>query len=101
MRELNRKPSPYEIHIAVNELAKGRLNNKQQVTLTASTVATAVQDANMHQGAAVFFEPTTSNAAAEQAAGAMYTSDKTSGVFTVSHASNAQTDRIFNYILMG
>ena len=85
----------------MNDLAKGRSNNKQTVTLTASTVATAVQYANMHQGAAVFFEPTTANAAAEQGAGTMYVSDKTSGAFTITHASNAQTDRAFNYILVG
>jgi len=86
---------------------RGRTNNVRTVTLAAnvgSTTVTLEKDA-INDNTAFFFMPTTANAATELAAGTMYVSARSTSAdpqtFTITHVNNAQTDRIFQYIMVG
>ena len=87
-----------QVNVAVNELASGRSNAVGTFTLTTSTTSTVVTNANCASGSCVKVTPTTSNAA-----GALATTYivAAAGSFTVTHASNAQTDRTFAYAIQG
>ena len=84
---------------------QGKTNNTGTVTLSASAASTIKTEVNgrIGQYTQILFFPTTANAATELAAGAMYVSARSvaNNTFTITHANNAQTDRIFNYALIG
>ena len=100
------KVSPYEqsprrIATALNNVIDGRTDNYGTCTLTASTVQTVVTLANtqVSENSTVILTARTANAAAALAT--TYVSDTSNGSFTLTHASNAQTDRIFSYAWIG
>lgn len=95
-------PAPSETSLtrivrSIRDLFEGRSNAAGSFTLTASTTTTTVTATNCSSSSTIFFSPTTANAAAEIAAGGCYVSAKAQGSFTVTHANNGQTDRIFDY----
>jgi hypothetical protein len=45
--------------------------------------------------------PTTANAAAEIGNGTLYVSSRDKQQFTITHASNTQSDRTFGYVVQG
>ena len=90
-----------EISQVVNNILDGKLNSTGSVTLTASAASTAVTDYRAGYDSVVLFMPTTANAAAEQAAGGFYVSSRGKQTFTITHANNTQTDRTFDYIVIG
>jgi hypothetical protein len=90
-----------EVASVVNNILDGKLNSTGSVTLTASAASTAVTDERAGYESVILFMPTTANAAAEQAAGGMYVSTRGKQTFTLTHANNAQTDRTFDYIIIG
>ena len=77
------------------------MNAVGTVTLTASAATTTVVNNLMAPDMAIFFVPTTANAAAEIGAGTMYLSTRDSGSFVLTHANNGQTDRTFLYVTLG
>lgn len=85
----------------VNGALSGKQNVTGAVTLAANSTTTTLKDARISAYSQITYEPLTANAAAEQAGGTMYTSDKKSGQATITHASNAQTDRTFRYAIFG
>lgn len=85
----------------VQQLIRGRSNATGTVTLTASATTTTVTRANNNANAAVFLMPRTANAAAELGNGTLYRSAIDGDGFTLTHANNAQTDRTFDYIVIG
>lgn len=91
------------IVLAINQLIRGRGNNVGSVTLTASSATTVVTPETriMNEDAKVFFTPRTANASAEYGGGSFYVSAITRTSFTVSHANNAQSDRTFDYAIIG
>lgn len=88
-----------------NELLNGKSNNIGSITLTANQATTTVTEAagRIGEDTVVLFMPTTANAAAEIGAGGIYVSGRSvaNKTFTITHANNAQTDRAFNYVLIG
>lgn len=80
---------------------QGRLNCTGSVTLTANAFSTTVQDKRVGANSCIDFMPTTANAATELASGGMYISAQQGEQFTITHASNAQSDRTFTYTIMG
>jgi len=81
------------------QLLNGKTNNVGTVTLTANAGSTAVTYDKAGVNSAIVLSPTTSNAAA--AVGTTYVSAKGKKTFTLTHANNAQTDRIFNFVVTG
>lgn len=92
---------PFRLSQAINELYQGRSNAIGTVTLTASAATTVVAAENCGDESVVFLSPTTANAAAEIGNGTIYVSAVGNGTFTLTHASNAQTDRTFGYVAIG
>lgn len=90
-----------EVAFAVRELINGRGNYMGTVTLTASATATVVSRTNANKSAAVLLFPMTANAAAALTTTYVTQANVTSTGFTITHASNAQTDRTFFYIMVG
>lgn len=90
-----------QVSNVVNNLLRGRLNNIEDVTLTASVATTVVTDERVTVQSFIGFMPKTANAAAELAAGTMYVSSIGNGTFTITHANNAQTDRTFTWMVTG
>lgn len=93
------------VRITSNGMLNGRTNNTDTITLTANQATTTVTLASGRLGndTVVLFSPTTANAATEFGAGSLYVSsrDVSNSQFTITHANNAQADRIFRIVLVG
>ncbi len=90
-----------EVATIVNNILDGKINATGTVTLTASAASTAVTEDRAGATSVILFMPTTANAAAEQAVGGMYVSSRGKQTFTITHANNTQSDRTFDYIVIG
>lgn len=107
MADANFRRLPYEANDArqisqvVNNILEGKLNSTGSVTLTASAASTVVNDNRAGYESVILFMPKTANAAAEQAAGGMFVSSRGKQTFTITHANNSQSDRSFDYIIIG
>lgn len=89
------------VSTTVNNIMRGKTNNTGSVTLTANAATTTLSDPNIGGNSVVNFSPTTANAAAEVGNGTLYFDAPGSGSVVIEHANNAQTDRTFNYIVIG
>lgn len=89
----------YRLAVAVNQLMAGSSNNVGRFTLRANETTTAVNDSRFGSEQGVWWVPLTANAATAQ--GGMFISSRSRNEFTISHASNAQTDREFLYVRFG
>lgn len=87
----------------INSLLRGGLNNSGTVTLTANAASTTLTDARIAYNSAIVLVPTTANASAEIGAGTSYISEtgRLNGSAVITHANNAQTDRIYRYLIQG
>ncbi len=88
-----------QIALAVNLLIDGRSNAIGELTLTPSQSSTAVTDLRVGTDSRILLMPTTANAAAALATS--YIDIVGKQAFTIKHANNAQTDRIFKYSIQG
>jgi hypothetical protein len=70
-------------------------NRGGSVTLTASSTTTTVSDGRAAKGRRVLLTPTSATAAT--AATSVYVSAVAAGTFTLTHNSDAATDRTFTY----
>lgn len=89
------------IAVAVRQLGEGRSNATGEVTLTANAASTDVTAIVCSSGSTVLLQSTTANAATEIANGTGYVSAVANGSFTITHANNSQTDRIFRWVAIG
>jgi hypothetical protein len=80
---------------SVIQLNEGRHNAFDSVTLTPGAALTVVSHPNCGLDSVVLLSPRTANAAAALAT--TYVSAVDLGSFTLTHANNAQVDRIFDY----
>lgn len=83
----------------LNRILQGKLNNVQEVTLTAGVATTVITDSIITTASKIGLMPMTANAAA--ALGTTYFDAPVRGQITVNHANNGQTDRTFRYDVMG
>jgi len=98
-----------KIVTSIQQLAAGRSNAVITVTLTANVATTVVSYANgkiakagtVAPGSVPIPSATTANAAAELGNGTLYHTAIGIDTFTINHANNAQTDRIFLYAVHG
>ena len=86
-----------ELVRVINSHADGKLDCYGSVTLTASAASTTVTDYRAGGSSIIIFMPTTAHAAADM--NSMYVSARGQNTFTITHANNANTDRIFNYMV--
>lgn len=100
----NAKPDELSIRNIVrviNNIMRGKTNNTGEVTLTAASATTIVEDVNVGGSSLIIFMPTTANAAIELGNSTMYVSSTGKQTFTITHDNNAQTDRTFRYAVIG
>jgi hypothetical protein len=90
-----------KINTAINQLAQGRSNAVGRVTLLANVSATIVQAETCGQASVVLLSALTAHSAAELGNGTIFVSAVSAGAFTLTHANNAQTDRVFGYVCLG
>lgn len=83
----------------INNIMRGKTNNRGEVTLVAGTTTTVVADINAGGESIILLMPLTANAAAAKAT--TYVSSQDKQTFTITHANNAQTDRAFRYTITG
>jgi len=89
----------------VNGIMRGKTNNTGSFTLDDGEGSTTITlpEGRLGEDTVILFVPTTANAATEFGAGTIYVSgrDVQNSRFTVTHVNNAQTDRTFNFVLVG
>lgn len=83
----------------LNAVMDGKSNVTGDLTLTASSTTTVVNDNKFESQMVPLLIPTSANAAA--ALSTTYVSGRGSGNFTLTHANNSQTDRTFLYVRLG
>lgn len=87
----------------LQQFRKGKIECVVELTLTASVASTVLSDIRLSPQSVIHFDPKTANAAAEIANGTLYvtTANRTNGVFTITHANNAQADRHYQVSIIG
>lgn len=98
----NGKPDELTIRSMVrviNNIMKGKTNNRGEVTLEDGVATTTVNDTNAGGESVILLMPLTAHAAA--AIATTYVSSQDKQTFTLTHANNAQTDRTFRYVIIG
>lgn len=86
---------------AVNQALKGKINSVGSVTLTAGAATTTVANAFVSKGSAILFAAQTANAAAI-AEPYVTQANITEGTgFVITHANNADADKVFSYVILG
>jgi len=88
-----------ELAVVVNNLLAGKMNVVGSLTITANAASTTLTDSRIGTSSVVLLMPTSANGAAALAS--TYFSGFGNGSCTVNHANNAQTDRTFNYAVIG
>jgi len=82
---------------------RGKMDVVSELTLTANAATSTLNWRGLSPQSVVVFDPKTANAAAELYGGTMYvlTADRGNDAWTVTHANNAQTDRVFQVAVIG
>lgn len=101
LRHSDEQEHRFKIASSVNQLYDGKSDNHGTFTLTANQATTTVSDLRAGVDSKIFYTPTTANASAEVGNGTIYISAKGKESFTVTHANNAQSDRTFDYMIVG
>lgn len=86
--------------VSVIELiSSGKINVTGEITLDANSSSTVFTNQLLGVGSVVNFMPVTANAAA--VISSVYISDRANGEFTITHANDANTDKIFRFSIIG
>jgi hypothetical protein len=93
--------NPMAFAVAIQSLFNGRSNAAGKATLAVGATSTVVAAPNCAAQCAVFLFPATAHAAAELAGGGCFVSAVGKQQFTITHASNSQTDRAFFFVCIG
>jgi phage tail sheath gpL-like len=91
--------SDRDLRQIVAGIMDGKINATGTVTLTASDTTTTLTDPRIGAGSVILFMPTTANA--KTAAANLYVSARASGSATLTHASSANVDQTFGYVVIG
>jgi hypothetical protein len=86
---------------SIRDLYAGRSNAVGTVTLRANEATTVVTALNVGKDSRIFLTPKTANASAEFGAGSIYVGTVGAGTFTITHANNANVDKIFYWLALG
>jgi hypothetical protein len=85
---------------AVRQLYVGGANNRGTFTLRASQTTTVIAHEGVNPNSHISWTPLTASAVTALAAG-MRVSNRTTGSFTITHASNAAVDQNFTFSTTG
>jgi hypothetical protein len=90
-----------QVAAVVNRVAQGKLNCTGSVVLATGAGTTVVTDARVTASSVILLMPMTANAAVELGDGMLFVSARDKGSFTLTHANNGQTDRWFDFAVIG
>lgn len=94
---LPRNAPPDIVVDTINTLAKRNVG--RTVTLNVSATTTTLQDERIGPNSFIWFMPTTANASTALAG--VYVSARQKGRATITHASSANSDQTFTYVVIG
>ena len=83
----------------IRNLVDGKSNNTGSITLTANATTTTLTDTRVGANSVIVFMPKTANAASAMTS--LFVSARGTGTATLTHDSNAATDRQFEYVIIG
>ena len=87
----------YKVTQVINRVMDGKINSTGEVTLRANQTTTTVTDRRIGSKTKIFLQPTT----ATSASATPYVSAVTTNSITLTHDSDAATDRTFKYVIFG
>jgi len=94
-----------KVRNTANNSLRGKMNSLGTFTLGANTASTMVVTAPglITPNSVIVYYPKTANAAANFADGAMFLStvDATNNRFTLTHTNDANTDKTFQFVILG
>lgn len=83
----------------IRNLVDGKSNNTGSITLTANATSTTLTDNRVGANSVIVLMPKSANAATAMTA--VYVSARGTGTATLTHDSNAASDRHFEYAIIG
>jgi hypothetical protein len=83
----------------IRNLVDGKSNNTGSITLTANATASTLLDQRVGATSVIVLMPKTATAATAMTS--VYVSARGTGTATLTHDSNAATDRSFEYAIIG
>jgi hypothetical protein len=86
--------------VAINNLQQGQLNVSGTITLISNVATTTLTDARISAINWIGLMPTTADAATAYVAG-IYFGSQNIGSVVLHHASSANTDQTFRYVIIG
>ena len=90
-----------EVAGIANSLRDGKINSTGTVTLTSNAATTTLSDRRIGRTTKVVLVPTTANAAGALATTYLTYPNASTEAAVINHANNAQSDRLFGYVLQG
>ncbi|HYF36221.1 MAG TPA: hypothetical protein VD994_13085 [Prosthecobacter sp.] len=93
-----------DLFLAFARVKRGKLECVGELTLSAGVTSTTLTVPGLlSPQSVVCFDPKTANAATELYGATMYvlTADRGNDTWTITHANNGQTDRTFQYSIIG
>ena len=81
----------------VNDALNGKLNSAGSVTLNASSTTTTLTNPLIKTSSKIFFNPETANAQAID----LPRASCSDGSATLTHANNANADKVFSFLIVG
>lgn len=87
------------VAIRLNQILDGKINATGSMTLGASSATTTLTDLRIGPDSVILLVPTTANGATEYGKGIQIVPTKESA--TLTHSNNGETDRTFNYVVLG
>ena len=88
---------PRAVAEVTNNAMNGKTNNTGNITLSASSTTTTLNDERLGFDSVVLLSPLTDNAAAQSP----YISNHAKGSAVITHTSVAHADLLFAYIIVG
>ena len=84
-----------------NSLRDGKINTRGEITLRASQTTTTLTDTRIGPNSFIALFPLTANAAGKVATTYVSARATTEGQATITHASSADADQDFMYVILG
>lgn len=93
--------TPRETATAINQAIKGKINSAIRVTLTANAATTTVENAFVSKDSVITFAPETANAQAIAPPYVLRANITEGESFIITHANDANADKIFGLSILG
>jgi len=97
----NEGGQPRDVAQVVNNILNGKINAVFSITLAAGAATTTVNNPLVTKNSAFIFSPQTANAAAIAAPYVLQSNITEGASFIITHANDANSDKVFSVALLG